>query len=36
VLLRLPLRLMKAPFLKVPFLLRLLLVLEAWQCLLVE
>jgi hypothetical protein len=36
VVLRLPLLLMEVPFLKALFLLCLLLVLEAWQCLLVE
>jgi hypothetical protein len=36
VVLRLPLLVMEAPFLKVPFLLRLLLVLEARRRLLVE
>jgi ABC-type sulfate transport system permease subunit len=36
VVLTLPLLVMEAPFLKAPFLLRLLLVLEARQCLLVE
>jgi hypothetical protein len=36
VVLRLPLLVMEAPFLKAPFLLRLLLMLEAWQRLLLE
>jgi hypothetical protein len=36
VVLRLPLLLLVAPFLKAPFLLCLLLVLEAWQRFLVE